>query len=401
MSRERDAYLPFGKPDFTDAEVEAVVRVLRTGWVGMGAETEAFEEELARSVAAPDVVTVNSCTSALFLSLRALNVGPGDEVVCPSLTWCATANAALYLGATPVFCDVAPETLSAGPEQVAAKLTSRTRAVIVVHYGGLAVDVRSIREILPPGVVLIEDAAHAMGARLPDGTPVGGSGNPTCFSFYANKNLSTGEGGAIAVHDEAMASRLRSLRQNGLPANAWQRFTNRNVLTAGQLSELGYKMNFTDLQAALGRVQLARQPEMAARRLKIAERYTQRLSGHASSASFQERIVDPFHARHLCVLTLREGGDGRDRLLLHLRSRNIGASIHYSPLHQMPLYRQSRSAGLEVTERLAPRLLTLPISASMTLDDADYVADELADWFSRGGAAESAGDTPPGRRRSL
>lgn len=387
MTRERSDYLPFGKPDFTDSEAEAVVRVLRTGWVGMGAETEAFEEELAQKVAAPHVVTVNSCTSALFLSLRALGIGPGDEVICPSLTWCATANAALYLGATPVFCDIEPETLSAGPGQVAAKVTSRTRAAIVVHFGGLALDIRSIREVLPDGVALIEDAAHAMGARFTDGMPVGGSGNLTCFSFYANKNLSTGEGGAIAVQDEATASRLRSLRQNGLPANAWQRFTNRRVLSAGQLSDLGYKMNFTDLQSAIGRVQLARQAEMADRRLRIAEHYTRRLSRFASSLSLQKGIVDPFHARHLYVLTLREGGEMRDRLLLHLRSRNVGASIHYPPLHQMPLYEKHLSAGLDVTERVAPRLLTLPMSASMTLDDADYVADELADWFSGGGSA--------------
>src|SRR5439155_15382523 len=184
-------YLPFGKPDFSSEEIDAVARVMRSGWIGMGPETLAFEKELAASLDVPHVVTVNSCTSALFLALLLQGVGEGDEVICPSLTWCATANAALQLGATAVFCDVDPRTLCVTPETLKAKVTERTRAVMVVHFGGFAVDVEKIRAALPDGVAIIEDAAHAFGSRFSNGKAVGASGNLTCVSFYANKNLST------------------------------------------------------------------------------------------------------------------------------------------------------------------------------------------------------------------
>jgi dTDP-4-amino-4,6-dideoxygalactose transaminase len=266
----RSQYLAFGKPHFSEAEIDAVARVMRSGWVGMGPETLAFEEELAAFFGVPHVVTVNSCTSALLLSLSALGVGRGDEVVCPSLTWCATANAALYLGATPVFCDVDPETLCLSPQCVRAKLSPRTRAIIAVHYGGYAADVGAIRRVVPPHIAIVEDAAHALGARLPDGRMVGASGNLTCFSFYANKNLSTGEGGAIALTDSTLAARLRSLRQNAMPQDAWKRFTHPEVVSTVGITQLGYKANYTDLQAAIGRVQLRRQGEFQARRLALA-----------------------------------------------------------------------------------------------------------------------------------
>ena len=186
-------YLAFGKPSFSDREIDAVARVLRSGWVGMGPETLAFESELAAAIGAPHIVTTSSCTSAMLVSLKALGIGPGDEVVCPSLTWCSTANAAIYLGATPVLCDVDPQTLCVHPETVLSVLTPRTRALMVVHFGGLAADVEALRSALPPAVAIVEDAAHAFGSRYADGSAVGASGNPVCFSFYANKTLSTGK----------------------------------------------------------------------------------------------------------------------------------------------------------------------------------------------------------------
>ena len=212
MLRPRSTYLPFGRPNFTEKEIEAVVRVIRSGWIGMGPETIAFEDELARAVGASQVVTVNSCTSAIFLSLLSHKIGSGDEVICPSLTWCSTANAALYLGARPVFCDVDPATYCITPETVRAVLSPRTKAVIVVHFGRRAAEVAPLRAVLPPDVAIIEDAAHAFGATFANRQPVGSSGNLTCFSFYANKNLATGEGGAIALNDATIAGRLRSLR---------------------------------------------------------------------------------------------------------------------------------------------------------------------------------------------
>ncbi len=380
MSTYRSDFLAFGRPSFTDAEIDAVSRVMRSGWVGMGEETIAFERELAEAVGAPHVLTVNSCTSALFLALLAHGVGPGDEVICPSLTWCSTANGALYLGARPVLCDVDPQTLCVTPDTVASHLTPRTKAVMAVHMGGLAADVAALRAALPAHVAIVEDAAHALGAAYADGAPVGSSGNLTCFSFYANKNLSTGEGGAVALFDARIADRIRSLRQHGLTADAWKRFTHPQAALVPRIEELGYKMNYTDLQAAIGRVQLRRQPELAARRLALVERYLDALVAFDGPLAFQRNVLHQGHARHLLVITLPANLPiSRNELLTALRRRNIGASIHYQPLHTMPVYQSGGRPSLPHTDALADRILTLPISAAMQPADVDYVVGHLLD----------------------
>ncbi|HET6264249.1 MAG TPA: DegT/DnrJ/EryC1/StrS aminotransferase family protein [Usitatibacter sp.] len=377
----RPDYLPFGRPHFSEAEIEAVTKVLRSGWIGMGAETVAFEQELASAVGAPHVVTVDTCTSAIFLSLVAEGVAAGDEVITPSLTWCATANASIYLGAKPVFCDVDPETFCVTAESIARRVTERTRAVVIVHYGGYAIDVRALRAALPARVKIIEDAAHAFGSRYADGTPVGSSGNLTCFSFYANKNLSTGEGGAVALFDGEKAARIASLRQNAQAADAWKRFTHANTVLLPGIRELGYKMNYTDLQAAIGRHQLARQPEFAVRRRAIAQRYAQALRSLPEIERVQAGATDERHARHLFVVSwnLTKLGRSRNDLLLELRGRNVGASVHYLPLHLMPYYRDIDPVELQVTEHLASRIMTLPIGSAMSEADADYVVTHLRD----------------------
>jgi UDP-4-amino-4-deoxy-L-arabinose-oxoglutarate aminotransferase len=372
----RKHYLPFGQPHFTEREIAAVAKILRSGWVGMGSETLTFEKELAAFLDVPHVVTVNSCTSALFLSLLMEGVKSGDEVICPSLTWCSTANAALYLGATPVFCDIDAATLNVTPESIREKLTAKTKAVVVVHFGGLAVDVQAIRQVVPANVAIIEDAAHAFGSKFDDGRSVGASGNLTCFSFYANKNLSTGEGGAIALCDGDLADQVRSLRQHGLPLDAWKRFTHPHTLLRNELADLGYKMNYTDLQAAIGRVQLARYDELADTRAQVAQCYVDYLSDMIPTVKWQEGSLNSGHARHLFViqLPLQQLNRTRDEVLLELRARNVGAAIHYAPLHVMPLYcRGNEPPSLPNTEAVADSALTLPISSSMTLQDAEYV----------------------------
>jgi dTDP-4-amino-4,6-dideoxygalactose transaminase len=384
LPTRRSTYLPFGQPHFGDEEIAAVTRVLRSGWVGLGPETIAFEEELAGSFGAPHVVAVNSCTSALFLSLLVHGVGAGDEVIVPSLTWISTANAARHLGATPVFCDIHSETMCVTPATVRARLTPRTKAVVVVHLGGLAVDVEAIRRAIPSHIAIVEDAAHACGARFADGTAVGSSGNLTCFSFYANKNLSTGDGGAIALADGRLADRLRSLRQHALPNDAWKRFIDARSLGSTAIDEVGYKMNYTDLQAAIGRVQLRRQPEFAVRRLAVARTYAERLASLPWAIPIQSGVLEPAHARHLFLVQLPIGdlAQSRDDILSGLRDRNIGASIHYQPVHTMPLYARGRADVLPVTDHVASRILTLPISASMSVADARQAIAALADVVS-------------------
>jgi len=381
----RKDFLAFGRPHFGSEEVEAVIRVLRTGWVGMGPEVIAFERELADYLGAAHVVTVNSCTAALHLALLVRGIGEGDEVIVPSLTWCSTANAALYVGAKPVFCDVDPETYCLSPKTVRSVLTRKTRAVIAVHFGGRAADIAALRSALPKRVAIVEDAAHALGARYANNRPVGSSGNPVCFSFYANKNLSTAEGGAIAVPEEEIADRLRSLRQHALPLDAWKRFSNpKAILLSKQLTELGYKMTYTDLQAALGRVQLRRQREFGARRLAIARIYAEGLRELCLPIKLQAGCTTPQHARHLFTVQLpfSELKMAREEFILAMRARNIGATIHYAPLHTMPLYRGRHPvARLPNTERIAGSIVTLPISSSMTTEDARGVVREIRAIF--------------------
>jgi len=383
MTPIRADYLPFGKPNFSEAEIDAVIKVLRSGWIGQGQECKAFENELASFIGAEYVVGVNSCTSALFLSLKALGIGPGDDVVVPSLTWCSTANAALYAGATPVFCDVELGTMLATPALIAQVLTPKTRAVIVVHYGGLAADIQAIKASLPQHVAVIEDAAHALGALYPDGSKMGSSGNPTCFSFYANKNLSMGDGGAIAVQDADLAERLRLLSHQGLTADAWKRFAHPMAALTPAIEFLGYKMNLIDLLACIGRVQLARQGEFQETRQSVAEYYLHALSALNVGILMQSGITDVAHAKHLFVIRLpiKQMDVSRNEFLLELRSKNIGAGIHYSPLHVMPFYQQYAQSPLGNTEQLMHEIMTLPIGASVSLEDARYVVAQIADML--------------------
>jgi dTDP-4-amino-4,6-dideoxygalactose transaminase len=374
----RKQFLAFGRPDFSEQEIEAVTRVLKSGWIGMGPETIAFEHELESYCNAKNVVTVNSCTSALHLSLLVHGLKPGDEVICPSFTWCSTANAAEYLGAKVIFCDINPDTYCIDSNTFMEKVSEKTKAVIPVHMAGLTAEIDKIRAELPESCAIIEDAAHALGARYDSGKPVGSSGNLTCFSFYANKNLSTAEGGAIALSDSKMAERLRSLRLHGLSSDAWDRFTTLKRFTPEML-ELGYKMNYTDLQAAIGRVQLARQGEFQKRRLEIAEYYISWLKKINLDIRTQKDVLSPNHSRHLFLieLPLENIDKARDEIISSMRRENIGATIHYKPVHQMPYYAQKMPHSLPVTERIAGRIMTLPISAHMTVNDAQDVMESF------------------------
>lgn len=357
-----------GQPDFSDAECSAVERVLRSGWVGAGPEVEAFEAELAAYLGARHVLAVSSCTAALMLSLKVLGVGPGDEVICPSLTWVADANVIVHLGARPVFCDVDPTTLSATADTIVPHVTERTKAVIVVHYGGLAGDMDALRSSLPDHVAIVEDAAHAIGAKYPNGSAVGGSGNLTCFSFHANKNLSTVEGGAVAVDDAQLAARIRNLRQQGVRTTAFQRLASESDFSS-ELVEPGYKMSFTDVSAALGRVQLARQREFARHRLALARAYVELVREFGVPVRFQNELLADRHARHLVAVLLPPATRwaDRDAIRRRLRDQGIHAGFHYEPLHQREAFGEQNV--LPVTDNVSNRLLSLPIGPRVTIDD--------------------------------
>lgn len=388
----RSTFIPFGRPNLGTDEIEAITRVLQSGWIGHGPEVEEFEKELGNNLQAEHVVSVSSCTAALHLALLLLNIGPGDEVIVPSLTWCSTANAVLYVGARPVFCDIDPHTLTADLDDIVSRITSKTKAVIVVHFGGRAVDIEELRKKLPSRINIVEDAAHALGGRYWNGEPIGSSENICCFSFYANKNITTGEGGALVTCRPQLAESARSLRQHGLATNAWKRFSNAKVSVGGAIVErLGYKMNFTDLQAALGRAQLKRLADFQRRRLEVARHFVQALKGY--NIVIQEDILSPYHARHLFPIRLSDvnSASTRNEMISELRTRGVGAAVHYAPLHMMPLY--NCDYHLPQTERFYQSTISLPISASLTDEEVDHITEQMGQLLSREGSRLKSKET--------
>lgn len=375
--------LPLSRPSITEREIDAVVASLRAGWLTRGPEVARFEEEFARFVGAPEALALNSCTSALHLAVLATGVGPGDEVIVPTLTFVATANVVVHAGATPVFADVLPDTLNLDPAGVEARITPRTKAVIAVHYAGLPCDVAALQKIAARhGLALIEDAAHAVGAEL-RGRRVGGLGHPTCFSFYPIKNMTTGEGGMLTgLAGEAMA-RARRLSLHGLSSGAWDRYRKEGS-PFYEMREAGFKYNMTDPDAALGRVQLARLPEFLARRRVLAARYVERLAPHPRIRipGVNRLKWDEGHAWHLLVVQLDLSGlpFTRDDLIERLRERGIGTSVHFIPVHTQPFYRErygARAGDCPVAERAFEGLLSLPMYYELTDRDVDRVCEEL------------------------
>jgi dTDP-4-amino-4,6-dideoxygalactose transaminase len=377
-----DEFLVFGQPVLGDEEVEAVAEVIRSRWIGQGERCEQFEEAFAAEVGARHAVSLSSCTAALHAGLVAHGVGPADEVITTALTFVATVHAIVHAGASPVLADVDPETLNLDPDEVRRKITPRTRAVVPVHFGGLPCELDELRAIAREhGLVLLEDAAHALGARH-RGAPIGSSGS-ACFSLYANKNITTAEGGVVATEDEEVAELLRSLRLHGLSRDAWERFRSKRV-TFSDAVMLGFKYNFTDLQAALGLVQLPKLEAFLEARRALAARYDQALAGVEGLRAQPRPWNDELrHSHHLYVVEVdeRRFGMGRDELLAALRAENIGAGVHYRAVHLHPYYREALAlpaGALPAAERLSSRVLSLPLSPAMTDEDVDRVAAALS-----------------------
>lgn len=371
-------YLPFGRPDIGDAEVDAVSAVLRSAWIGMGGRTHEFERLFAEYVGAEHAVSVGSCTAALHIVLLASGIGPGDEVVTSALTFAATVNAILATGARPVLVDIDRDTLNLDPALVEDAVTERTRAIMPVHFGGLPCDVTALGDLARRhGLLLVGDAAHAVGAAT-DGVRIGGHGHPACFSFYPNKNMTTGEGGMITAADPDLAEQLKILRLHGLSADAWKRYESKELITS-VVTRPGWKYNMTDLQAALGVEQLRRLDAFQAKRQRMALAY---------DAAFADLPMDRqvrhlgreghVHALHLYVILprLEELTASRAELVQAFRAENVGAALHYPGMYQHPYYREE--LGVERgrfphADWVTDRTITLPLSPSMTAEDQEAV----------------------------
>jgi dTDP-4-amino-4,6-dideoxygalactose transaminase len=355
----------------------AVAETVESGWWSMGPRVAEFEEAFAEFIGVDKALAVANGTAALHLALLAIECGPGDEVVLPSLNFVAAANAIAHTGATPVFCDIkATHDLNLDPADVEAALSPRTKAIVVLHYGGFPCDMAAVRELAESrGIDIVEDAAHAPGASW-RGERCGALGRTACFSFFSNKNMPVGEGGMVVTDDAELAERVRLLRSHGMTTLTWDR--HRGHAGGYDVLAQGFNYRLDEIRAAMGLVQLRRLPAENAARAEISAQYRSLLDGERGiSMPFGDDEEGTVSSHHLAVVLLPEGAD-RDAVRATLGEERIQTSVHYPPIH---LFTQYREAGalrpLPRTEEVGRRLVTLPLYGQMEPAQADLVADTL------------------------
>jgi dTDP-4-amino-4,6-dideoxygalactose transaminase len=392
----RDSYLVFGSPLIEQPEIDEVVDSLRSAWIGTGPKVERFERMLEEYIGVEHVRCLSSCTAGLILSLRALGVGPDDEVLVPTMTFVATANAVEQVGARPVLVDCLPDTGLIDLDAAEAAVSPRTKAIIVVHLAGRPVDLDRLASLAARhGLRVIEDAAHALGTEW-RGRRIGAHGNVTCFSFYATKNITTAEGGAVATPDRALADQIERLALHGLSSGAWRRYSDagfRHYVA----TEPGAKFNLTDLHASLGIHQLPRLDRWIARRAELWDRYD-RLLAELPLETPAPPTDDMRHARHLYSVRVRDdAGLSRDELLEAMEAQRIGVGVHYLAVHLHPYYRERYALepdDLPVANDISQRTVSLPLSPKVSDADQDDVVEALHRVIPRGAGVLPAVDGP-------
>jgi dTDP-4-amino-4,6-dideoxygalactose transaminase len=372
-------FIAFSRPEIDEAEINEVVDTLRSGWLTTGIRTAQFEKEFKDYVGANHALAVSSCTAALHLALAALEIGPGDEVITTPLTFCATVSVILHVGAQPVLADIGPDG-NIEPASIEQRITPRTRAIIPVHYGGAPCDMNAIWKIAKKhDLAVIEDAAHAAGTSYL-GRKIGSSefsSDAVCFSFYATKNLTTGEGGMITANSKQLADRLKMLTLHGINKDAWNRYREDGSWYY-EVVEAGFKYNLSDLQSAVGIHQLRKLDRFNARRKEYAELYQQEM-GDLREVELPRGSEYGQHAWHLYSirLNLEMLTIDRSRFISELRSRNIGTSVHFIPIQLHPFFKKWAHLPENDCPRclsLYPRLISLPLYPSMTEAEVRYVA---------------------------
>lgn len=378
-------FVPYALPDIGQGEIDAVVQCLQSGWVTSGPLTRKFEQEFSDyfQVDGLSAIAVNSATAGLHLVLEALGIGPGDEVITSTLTFTASAEVARYVGADVRFADIDPVTLNISPASIRAAITKKTKAIVVVHYGGLACDMEEISAIAREHQLkIIEDAAHAL-PTTHCGRVIGTlDTDATVFSFYANKTMTTGEGGMIVTRNEALAQRMRVMRLHGINRDAFDRFVSKVPAWYYEVVAPGFKYNMTDIAAALGRVQLTRLGDFWKRRQALAERYLDALAGLPITLP-ASAPAGGTHAWHLFVIRLTDQAPlGRDEVIQKLSDQRVGTSVHYVPLHRQPYWRDRYAltpAQFPLADDAYHRMLSLPLYTAMSDQDQDQVIQALKD----------------------
>lgn len=378
MSRPVELFLPFALPEIGEEEIAEVVSSLRSGWVTTGPKAKQFEDDFAKWLGGEiEAISVNSATAGLHLALEALGVGPGDEVITTTHTFTATAEVVRYLGADPVFVDISADTLCIDPKLVEQAVTPRTKAIIPVHFGGRSAEMAEILDIARRhGLKVVEDAAHALPTTF-GGRLVGTlDSDVTVFSFYANKTITTGEGGMLVTRDAAIAKRARTMRLHGINRDAFDRFTATVPSWYYEIVAPGFKYNLTDIAASMGIHQLRKARAFQARRQQIADQYSAALSGAPLILPPGPREGD-LHSWHLYVVQLGEGAlCNRDAFIERMFERGIGMSVHYIPLHLQPYWRDRYELKPEmfpVSQRVFERTATLPLYSRMSDEDVERV----------------------------
>jgi len=372
--------IPFALPDIGDAEIDAVVEALRSGWITTGPRVREFEEQFATAVGAPHALAVNSATSGLHLALEASGVSTDDAVIVPTVTFAASAETVRYLGGHPVLADVDPATGLMTRDHCRAAIDRareagwRVAAIMPVHLAGQSCEMDGLLDVAATaGARVVEDAAHAMPATYRD-QPIGGLGDFTVFSFYATKTLTTGEGGMVTTADTEAVERMKVMRLHGIDRDAWDRYNRDDPGWYYEVIAPGYKYNMTDIAAAMGIAQLGRSEELWARRAAIAARYREGLAGTGIEPLRIDR-PDDRHAWHLFVVRLPAGVE-RDRFVAALGDAGIGTSVHFIPLHRMPYYRNAYGlsvGGFPGAEDYYASCVSLPIYTRMSDEDVDRV----------------------------
>jgi len=382
-TKRRETMLPISRPSLGEAELQAVREVLDSGWLATGAKCREFEEKVAAVSGVAHGVAFMNATDGLFLTLKAAGVGPGDEVIVPSMSFCATANTVIHCGATPVFADIDRNTLNIDPADAAAKVTERTKALVPVHFAGAPCDMDELRRLADErGLFVMADAAHALGAQY-KGRPAAQCSDASVYSFHPMKNITTAEGGMLVTGDEALAGRARRLRFHGIAQEAWQREA--GEAPARVALEPGYKSNMPDLLAALGVVQMDRLERNNARRRELGELYRTKLAAAAIDGAQVPAgpAYEHVHAWHLMTALVDFPGLGADRedFIRRMAAENVAVGVHYIATHLHPYYREAYPdvpGTLPETEYVSERTVTLPLFPDMSDDDVDSVVGTIA-----------------------
>ena len=379
----REDWMAFCLPDVSEAEVASIAEATRSGWWAKGPRTIAFEKQFAEYVGAKYCIGLNSCTAALHLALAANDIGPGDEVITTPLTFAASANTILHVGATPVFADIDPDTGLIDPREIEKKITGKTRAIVPVHYSGLAADLDEIGRLCDAyNLFLSEDAAHAVETRY-NGELIGHHPRgAACYSFYATKNLACGEGGALVTDDEELAQKVRVLSCHGMSAGAWNRY-GKGGSWRYDIEEPGYKYNMFDLQAALAKVQLDRMDDMQRRRFEVVRVYEEAFKD-VPQLRLQKTPEYCHHSRHLYILRIVPEmlNISRDEFIEEIKARNVGVSVHFIALHTMSAYTKRfgfKPEDFPEAYKFSESEISLPLYSTLSVKDAQYVAEAVLD----------------------